>query len=101
MDKVKDGYRQVPLEKRGGLQEYDAVGTGCIVIARRVLETIKEPCSPKWENGLMILGRDFYMCEKAKKVGFKVWAHWDYLCDHFKELSLLSVINLVQKYGGR
>ena len=90
MDKVKNGYKEHKNKK--GLQEVDAVGSGCLVVSRRVLEAVKDPFVRKWKNGIAITGLDFYFCEKAKKKGFKIYCHYDYICDHFKELSLLEVL---------
>ena len=93
MDKVKEGYRE-HKEKRG-LQEVDAIGAGCILIARRVLEKVKAPFMRIWnEEGIADLGLDFNFCEKAKEQGFKIWAHYDYPCSHYKTIDLLKVFNL-------
>ncbi len=75
-----------------GLQEVDAIASGAMVIARRVLENPKVFFARKWDDqGFVITGVDFHFCEKAKAEGFKVWAHYDYLADHIKEISLLEV----------
>ena len=96
MRKVPDGYQQVPVEERGGLREVDAIGTGCIVIKRNVLEVIKAPFNRKWdEDGIAILGLDFNFCQKAKEKGFKIWAHWDYMCDHKIQIGLLNIYKLL------
>lgn len=96
MDRVEGGYKE--HKKKQGLQEVDAVGSGCLLIAKRVLEAIEEPFVRKWKDGFAITGLDFYFCEKAKEKGFKVYCHYGYLCDHYKELSLLSVLHF--KHGG-
>ena len=91
MDKVEDGY--IEHKEKKGLQEVDAVGTGCILISRRVLEKVKKPFERKYDsNGLQELGLDFSFCEKAKEQGFKIWSHYDYPCSHFKELNLIEVL---------
>ena len=91
MDRVPDGYKE--HKEKDGLQLVDAVGSGCLVIARRVLEKVKEPFVRKWKDGFSTTGLDFYFCEKAKELGFKVFCHYDYQADHWKEVSLLSVLN--------
>jgi len=96
VDKVKDGYMPIPPNRRGGVVEVDAIGTGCICIKRRVLEHIKAPFERKWsEDGIQLIGQDFYFCEKAKRAGFEVWVDWNKVCDHFKEIGLLSILNLL------
>ena len=93
MDAVPGGYK--PHEKCDGLQEVDAVGSGCLLIARRVIEKLRwqQPFMRQWLlDGTVGIGGDFSFCEKAKSAGFKIWAHFDYLCQHFNELELLEVI---------
>jgi len=91
MDKVEDGYKEHKEKK--DLQEVDAVGTGCILIARRVLEELEAPFMRKWsEDGVAEVGLDFRFCEKAKEKGFKIYTHYDYPCSHYKELNLLDIL---------
>jgi len=93
MDKVVDGYKEHKTKE--GLQEVDAVGSGCLCLSNKVLKAVKAPFVRKWdERGMAITGLDFYFCEKAKEKGFKVHCHYGYIADHFKEVSLLSVLNI-------
>ena len=93
-DSAVDAYREHNPQK--GLQEVDAVGTGCILIARRVFENLlmqQGAFYRKWNiDGTMNKGNDISFCERARNQGFKIWAHYDYLCDHFTELSMLEMI---------
>lgn len=91
MRRVEDGY-QGYLKRQKGLVEADAVGTGCVLIARRVLLEVKEPFMREWVDGFQELGTDFAFCKRAKQKGFCVWAHWDYVCSHFKTVNLLNFI---------
>jgi hypothetical protein len=92
------GYRSM-TDTKTDLFECDRVGTGCILIARRVLEKIKLPFAT-WvdEDGNHLEGEDFTFCKKAKDAGFKVWGHWDYLCHHFKTVDLLDILKVMKKY---
>lgn len=90
MDRVENGYNE--HKKKEGLQEVDAVGSGCLLMSRKVLEAVKEPFVRKWEDGIAVTGLDFYFCEKVKEQGFKVYCHYDYVANHFKEISLLDVL---------
>lgn len=95
MEKTPKGLQEIALADRNGIKEVDAIGTGCILIARRVLEKVKAPFMRKWDNdGLQDLGLDFYFCEKAKKHGFSVWADWESVCSHYKTIDLLSISSL-------
>ena len=91
--------RQMPTETRRGLLEVDAVGSGVMLIARRVLEKVKIPFERKWnDEGVPIKGLDFYFCDKAKALGFKIFVHWEYLCSHFKKVDLVWILKLL---GGK
>jgi len=93
-DSSVDAYRE--HQPQIGLQEVDAVGTGCILIARRVFKNFvmqQGAFHRRWnENGTMNKGNDIAFCERARNQGFEIYAHFDYLCDHFTELSMLEVI---------
>ena len=93
VDKKLDGY--TPHEPSKGLQEVDAIGSGCFLVARRVLQKLKhdQPFMREWDsNGIAVKSGDFAFCDKVKAAGFQVWAHYDYLCEHMNELPLLEVI---------
>lgn len=92
MDKAKDGWRE--HKNRVGLQEVDAVSSGATLIKREVLMAFENPFVREWNSdGTMKTGVDFHFCERAKEKGFRIWAHYDYLSHHFKELDLLEVLN--------
>jgi|TARA_Y100000310_G_scaffold312222_1_gene359299 hypothetical protein len=66
-----------------GLQEVDATGTGCIIIKREVVEEMKHLFKNRYdEDGIKVLGNDFAFCQDAKKLGFRVWVHLDYVAGH-------------------
>lgn len=93
MDRKKDGY--VPHEPCDGLQEVDAIGSGCFLVARRVMWALRDhqPFMRQWDQrGLVQMGGDFSFCEKVRAAGFRVWAHYGYVADHMNELPLLEVI---------
>lgn len=95
----EQAFRQVPPDRRNGLQKVDGVGTGCILIKRGVLESVQKPFERLWDQyGIQALGQDFYFCRKATELGFEVWAHWDYPCLHYKSIDLIKVWELVDKY---
>lgn len=79
-------------KNHNGLQEIDAGGTGCIIIARRVLEQVKPAFYRTWhEDGTVDKGSDLLFCQRAKEAGFRVWAHYDYRCGHFKTVNLKTL----------
>ncbi len=90
--KAEDGdYRPVPPREfvGGKLVECDVVGSGCLVVATRVLATLGR-ANPveRWfmrewgEDGFPSRGGDFAFCERAKKRGFQVFSHGGYVCEH-------------------
>lgn len=94
----EEGYKEhLPKE---GLQEVDAIGTGCFMISRRVFENPemrKAPFQRIWnEDGTVDKGNDISFCERAKKQGFRIFCNYDYPCRHFVELELDEVARAFQ-----
>lgn len=99
MDKMPDG-NYLDHKTREGLREVDAVGSGALLVHRRVLEKVRPAFMRIWnEDGFATKGIDFNFCDRAKAEGFRVWAHFDYLADHYKEVPLLEVLKYA--YGNR
>lgn len=93
-DEDKDAYREHQV--REGLQSVDAVGTGCILVARRVFEDAEMRKAPfqrqYYDDGRVHKGNDISFCERARDRGFSIWCHYDYPCRHFNELELNEVV---------
>jgi hypothetical protein len=90
----EQGYQPYCEEMRG-LKEVDAIGSGCMLIARRVISKLRDqqPFMRQWnKDGTVEIGGDYSFCQKVKKAGFRVWTHFDYPCHHFNEVSLIEVI---------
>ena len=71
----------------------DCVGSGCLLIRRRVLESpqMKAPFHTNFdENGVLEYGTDFAFCRKAKAAGFEIHSTVQRRCEHFKEVGLLD-----------
>jgi hypothetical protein len=93
LHRTKDGW--VPHKHCQGLQQVDAIGSGCMLIARRVLVKLQDqqPFMRLWgRDGIVRVGCDYNFCDKAKAAGFSIWADYDRPCMHFNELNLLEVI---------
>lgn len=82
------------------LMEIARGGTGCILIARRVLEH-PDMCPPfidrmnEW--GERRTGHDLDFCDRARAAGFRIWAALHCPCSHYKEVDLLLVDELVKR----
>lgn len=91
-----DGFFPVdatPGFRPEGLQQVHAVGSGCIVVARRVLEALTAPFMRRWtDDGIVDMGGDYAFCQRARAAGFEVYAHFDYRAMHFNEVELNEVI---------
>lgn len=98
MDKTPSGYVQIPAEKRKGIVECDGLGAGCLMMTREVLSSLPDPFADKVRaDGTREVGHDYYFCERVKEKGFKVWANWDLLCDHIKQVPLLTIIDAMKR----
>ncbi len=95
-DAVGDTWKvHAPCE---GLQEVDAIGTGCFIVARRVFRAVRAPFNREWDaDGIVTVGNDMAFCRRVKAAGFKVWSHFDYPCRHFKEIDLTLPIHAVSR----
>lgn len=89
-DPETDAYRE--HRPREGLQKVDAVGTGCVLFARRVFE---HPDMQKGaftrklnEDGTVDKGNDISASERAREAGFEIYAHYDYPAEHICEIPL-------------
>jgi len=83
-------YKVIDFKGTEGLVEVDAIGTGHMIIARRVLEDVTHQpfCNQYDEKGIKTLGLDLSFCHKAKEKGYEVWCHLDYPCSHWTETDL-------------
>lgn len=92
----KDGlWIDKDCNPREGLIEVDSMGTGSIIVNRRVFENkkmSKHPFQSVWnKDGTRKKGQDLYFCEKAKKEGFKIWCHLGYKSSHIVTVDLMEV----------
>ncbi|MBP7570901.1 MAG: hypothetical protein KBA95_12650 [Acidobacteria bacterium] len=114
----------VPTGPVGLLGDIDAVGTGCTLIKRRVLEDERmwlapeyewppghkcdlreEPRNDRWApplfrmqykpNGEHLRGEDLDFCLRAKALGYKVATHLGFSCGHSKTMNLDDMANYV------
>ncbi len=83
-------YREWPY--REGLQKVDAVGTGCLLMARRVFEdpAMRTGAFTRTLNkdGTVDKGNDISFCERARACGFEIWTHYNYPAEHISEIPL-------------
>jgi len=82
-------YDVLKTDLNNGVIECDAIGSGVMMIARRVLEDIPYPFKNDYDpEGIKTRGLDFNFCRRAKKLGYKVWADTDNLTSHWATVDL-------------
>ncbi len=89
-DRVPDGtYTPIDISKKDGVLEVDAVGSGCILLSRKVCEEVKAPFLNEYDpDGIKLFGLDIAFCQRAKEKGFKIYTNLDYVCSHYKTIDL-------------
>lgn len=82
------------------LIELERGGTGCILIARRVLEHPDLACpfiDRMNEWGERKRGHDLDFCDRVRGAGFRVWGAMQCPCSHYKEVDLLEMNELLKR----
>ena len=92
----KEGtYGMADFKGHEGLIEVDGIGTGCIMLSRRVLEDVSKDEAPFADifdkHGVRKYGLDLAFCQRAKAKGYKVYAHLDYSTEHYVRMGLSKV----------
>ena len=91
----KIGYSAVDLDSVDDLFdiiEVAIVGTGCILIKRKVLENLKAPFHSEFDDdGIQTYGTDFAFCRKATQANYKVYTTVHRRCEHFKKVGFSDI----------
>lgn len=76
-------------EARTGVEEVSRIGTGLLYVKMNVFEKMKTPYFDMAHTEEGWIGEDFYFCDKAKELGYKIY------CDHdlSKEVGHLGITN--------
>lgn len=86
VDSPNDGYNYRTYNPQDGehLKEVAAIGTGCMLIKRQVLEAMKWPWFYYKPNEVKqtFATEDVAFCEDARGKGFKVWCDFNIKCGH-------------------
>lgn len=65
-----------------GVSEWDACGTGGMLIRRRVIDAMAFPWFEAGKTAKDHIGEDLYFCTKAKELGYRVWVDSDVRTGH-------------------
>ena len=94
-DESVNEFVEAPIGK--GLQLVDVGGSGCMLIARRVIEDVQPPftriCEP---DGVVRIGADYNFCIRAIEAGYKIWADWDRVCQHIRPIDISYVDHMIR-----
>lgn len=93
-------FVQYPISFRNGVKKVDAVGTGIVCIKRSVLERmVKKGWAPFEDmfnkDGTLITNDDMAFCIKCSKLKISIYAHFEHVASHYKQVDLLWIANLV------
>jgi len=81
-----------------GLLRWDLVGSGALLIHRRVLEdpSMAAPFADRFDGrGFRVSGHDFEFCRRAGMAGYKTWVAMDARCGHQVTVDLADVARLL------
>ena len=82
-----------------GLQEVGIVGSGALLITRRVFESLERPFLIDWDAaGRKLAGPDIAFCRRAREAGFKIWCHYDYPCRHYVVTDIAEVGDWIARH---
>ena len=79
------------------LVEADAMATGCLLIKRDVLEAVGYPWFRNHEHSAG--GEDFFFCERARALGFPIYADFSVQCTHEYRYLFIARDNFVKCFG--
>lgn len=81
------------LKDAKGLLPVDAIGTGCCLIKREVLENVKPAFMTQYnkETGIKYRGEDIHFCKEASNLGVEIYADFNLKCKHIKQCNLLEL----------
>ncbi len=92
---LENKYASIDLDKvktDADLLQVDGIGTGAILIKRKVLEMVKHPFEDLFdEDGIRKLGQDLNFCKKVIKAGFKIFVAPKMICEHVKDHGLVNM----------
>lgn len=73
-----------------GVEDIESCGGGCLLIRRDVLEKMDGNWFrfQYWPDGLVKYGEDIDFCNNLQKLGVKLYADFDVICVHHKEIAL-------------
>jgi len=87
--------------KGKGLQQVEAGASGAMMVARRVLEKLKQPIFKRTyseEDGHVTRGVDYRFSDDVREAGFEIWCNWDRRATHWNPTELFAMFVGFQNY---
>lgn len=78
------------------LKECAAIGTGCLLVKREVLESMEWPWfeyRPDPEGKHKFMSEDVVFCIEARKKGFEIWCDPTIMCGHMGNIQITPFLN--------
>lgn len=95
MDTPEGKVRIDGVHQGNEMERRDIAGTGCILIRRNVLESVRPAFLCDYDaDGLRCASSDWTFCRRARGQGFEVWVHYGYPCRHLCEVELTEITAL-------
>jgi len=94
LKRVKDGWQVVGDLERNQLVCVDSAGAGCLMIALRVLEKVPLFRFEYDGDGMLLRDEGFSWSDNVKKAGFDIFVFTNLVCQHFKTVDLLKLVEL-------
>jgi GT2 family glycosyltransferase len=89
-----EGFLPLNNYDKDSLFQVDAAGTGCLLIHRSVLETMRENADPHqgdswcwfWDGPIdgIWIGEDLQFCRRVRSLGFPIYVHTGAILPHSK-----------------
>ncbi|KKL25818.1 hypothetical protein LCGC14_2401490, partial [marine sediment metagenome] len=79
-----------------GIEETDTITGGMFLVKREVYEKIERPFAFTYhKDGTVIYSEDFYFSQQCQEAGYKLYTHYDLVCEHYKTVGVKNVNDLM------
>lgn len=83
-----------------GIREVDFIGTGCILVKRKVIQDTFKPLFRFIvdHDGIVVKPEDNFFCNAIRKAGFKIFVHQDITVKHFRQIELSEINSFIIRH---
>lgn len=94
LKRVEDGWQVVGDLERNQLVNVDCAGTGCLMIARRILEKVPLFRFGYDKDGMLLTDEGFAWSDAVREANFDIFVFTNLVCQHFKTVDLAQMVKL-------